>query len=262
MAEHKTSRRALRSKRTAPLTPVEAALPRSEASPESSEPSVHMLGQPGQSEESTQANLHAGDQAGGHAGNQVSGQASTHAGAHSSAHTGSQAGTRDKTNLNRQSSKHTRSQATSRTHSHTGSGSSSHKGSVNSSALSKIRVAEREKELALARQHLQWEQSVCRKTEELEEQLLSAQRARGELALRERELEIRRRRELEEEELQLARERLQAEQEEQRILKVKERLARQFELEKRCKDAELNLAQARKVHFLPSNWHFTRHRAF
>ena len=72
-------------------------------------------------------------------------------------------------------------------------------------------------------------------TEALEDQLLSAQRTRGELALKEKELELR-----------LARERLQAEQEEQRILKMKERLTRQFELEKQCKDAELNLAQARR----------------
>ena len=71
-------------------------------------------------------------------------------------------------------------------------------------------------------------------TEALEDQLLSGQRTQD-LALKEKELE-----------LQLARERLQAEQEEQHILTIEERLARQFELERQCKDAEFNLAQARR----------------
>ena len=88
-----------------------------------------------------------------------------------------------------QSSHHTRGSRVSHSHSHTSSRSSAHV-SLHSSVHSKIRVAAREKELALARHHLQWEQSVRVQIEVLEDQLLLAQRTRGELALKEKGLEL------------------------------------------------------------------------
>ena len=116
---------------------------------------------------------------------------------------------------------------------------------THSSARSKRRAAEKEREYEAAKQRLELERNRMAQSKELDERLLAAQRARDELALHEKHLELQRKRKQEEEEMELARARLAAEYEERQILKEKEQFARQMEMERQFHTAELNFKLAK-----------------